>query len=132
MEVFKGLLVSIGWMFYSDGDTISMYQPIKKELHGNMRLYIEKQIVFQSNTLDIAYYIKQNQIESEILGLKKLTYPLDADQVIETLLIFNSKTICQGGPLMNDFPGKIIIRTFIHISNTFIILKQGFVLKPHT
>lgn len=82
-----------------------MYKPVKTESEG-VRIVVEKQIVFQSNTLDIAYYVNQKRIHPEVLGLQQLTYPLDTAKVNETIKVFHCKQICQGGPCIDDFPGK--------------------------
>lgn len=82
-----------------------MYKPVKTE-SGGVKIVIEKQIVFQSNTLDIAYFINQKRIHPEVLGLQQLTYPLDTTKVTKTIMVFHCKQICQGGPCIDDFPGK--------------------------
>lgn len=41
--------------------------------------------------------------------MTKLEYPMNDDTLTEAIKIFNSKQICQGGPRVIDFPGKILI-----------------------
>lgn len=114
MESFKSLLLSIGWLFYNDGFAVSMYKPAKTQ-SGGVRIVVEKQIVFQSNTLDIAYYVNQKRIHPEVLGLQQLTYPLDTAKVTDTIIVFHRKQICQGGPCIDDYPGKHFYTFFLCI-----------------
>lgn len=91
-------------MLYSDGNTMLMYKPVKTVI-GCIRMVIEKQIVFQSNTLHIDYYVNQKRVSPDILGLKQLTYPLDVTEVTNTVRMFDYLRICAGGPSVIDFPG---------------------------
>lgn len=84
MESCKQILLPVGWMLYHDESTTSMYKPVKKVI-GCVRIVIEKQIVFQFYTLHIDYYVNQKHINPEILGLKRLTYPIDTIEITNTI-----------------------------------------------
>lgn len=83
---------------------MSMYKPIKTIL-GDMRLVIEKQIVFEYSTLNVSYYVNHNRLNPEVLGLKHLTYPLNKIEVTDTIQLFEHIRICEGGPNVDQFPG---------------------------
>lgn len=91
-------------MLYCDGNVMSIYKPIKT-IFGDMRLVIEKQIVFEYSSLDVSYYVNHNRLDPEVLGLKHLTYPLNKILVTDTIQLFEHIRICEGGPSIDKFPG---------------------------
>lgn len=105
----------VGWMLYRDECIVSLYKPIKSECGSEMKVVIQKQIVFQSNILKISYYVNQKCRDPKVLGLSQLTYPLDFMKINETIKLFEQKQICQGGPSVINFPGR-----YLYISNCLI------------
>lgn len=71
-----------------------------------LELIIERQIVFNKN-LDIDLYVNQKRIGPELLELNKLEYSLNLNIITETIECFDSKKVCQGGPSVHNFPGKL-------------------------
>lgn len=104
---FKDLLLPVGWMLYQDVCMVSLYK-INKSSSNEIKIIIEKQIVFQSSSTNISYYVNQTRKDSAILGLKQLTYPLDMTEIANTVQLFDSKHICQGGPSVINFPGTYL------------------------
>lgn len=95
-------------MLYRDECLVSLYKPIKFECGHEMKVVIQKQIVFQSNILKISYYVNQKCRDPKILDLPQLTYPLDFMKINETIKLFEQKQICEGGPCVINFPGTLI------------------------
>lgn len=96
---------------------MSLYTP---NILDGVKVVIDKQIVFQSNSLDINYYVNQKCINATIFDFKPLTYPLDVLQVIENIKLFEKKQICQGGPSVINYPG-IYLKTIINYKDLLII-----------
>ncbi|KAL5236912.1 hypothetical protein ACI65C_004322 [Semiaphis heraclei] len=105
---YEELLMPVGWMLYRDECIVSLYKPIKSECGSEMKVVIQKQIVFQSNILKISYYVNQKCRDPKVLGLSQLTYPLDFMKINETIKLFEQKQICQSGPSVINFPGTYI------------------------
>jgi len=84
---------------------VSLYKPNKFECGSEMKVVIQKQIVFQSNILKISYYVNQKCRDPKI---PQLTYPLDFMKINETIKLFEQKQICEGGPSVINFPGTYI------------------------
>lgn len=125
----KEIILPVGWILYSDVNIISLYKP-NLSISDEIKVVVEKQIVFQSSTLDINYYVHQKCINPSILDFKLLSYPLDILQIIETIKLFERKQICQGGPKVINFPGiglllkllKLLYIIKVLINNYYIIL----------
>lgn len=121
-------------MLYDDKSTISMYKLVKKSI-GCVRIVIEKQIVYQFDTLHVDYYVNQKCISPEILGLKQLTYSIDTTEITNTIQMFECLRICSGGPSTIDFPciyfPKSLIKNYIAfcIINLMIFVLGVFVKK---
>jgi len=73
---FKGLLLPVGWILYQDLCMVSLYK-LNKSSSNEIKIIIEKQIVFQSSNLNISYFVNQKRQDSKRLDLKQLTYPLE-------------------------------------------------------
>lgn len=95
-------------MLYCDTNMITLYKPNKTGF-DDIKLVVEKQIVFQSNLSDIRYYVYQKRIDPSIVSPVELNFPLDMIKVAENVRLFEHKTICLGGPNVMDFPGTYII-----------------------
>lgn len=102
---YESLLLPVGWSLYHDGCIVALYKLIKFVEFNEAKIVIEKQIVFESSSLKVSYYVNQKRRNPENLGLQQLTYPLDTLQITETLQLFEQKEICQGGPSIIHFSG---------------------------
>lgn len=94
----------VGWILYHDVCMVSLYK-LNKSSSNEIKIIIEKQIVFQPSSLSISYYVNQKREDPKMLGLKQLTYPLDMIEIANTVQLFDTKFICQGGPSVINFPG---------------------------
>lgn len=101
------LLLPVGWVLYRDACLVSLYK-LNISSSNEMKIIIEKQIVFQSSSTNVSYYVNQKRQNANILGLKQLSYPLDMIEIADTVKLFDDKHICQGGPSIINFPGKYI------------------------
>lgn len=123
LDIFKEITLPTHWLTYQTEQGVTFYLPKYKTNQEKLELVIEKQIVFSKN-FDINYYVNQKRIEPELGGMNKLVYPLNVDSLTETIKFFNSKQICQGGPRVIDFPGKIVITkiNIIYANFTTVLL----------
>lgn len=102
---YESLLLPVGWSLYHDGYIVALYKLIKFIEFNETKIIIEKQIVFESNSLKVSYYVNQKRSNPENLDLQQLKYPLDTLQITETLQLFEQKEICQGGLNVKNFSG---------------------------
>jgi len=66
---FKDIILPVGWMLYRSLNIMSLYKP---NILDGIKVVIEKQIVFNSSSLDINYYVNQKCINPTIVDLKQL------------------------------------------------------------
>lgn len=95
-----------GWHSYKNEKTVIFYKPIINNINENKKqLIIEKQIVF-NDSLEIEFFVDKFCIQPEIAGISKLSYPIDLKCLTETIIAFNWKQKCQGGPKALHYPGN--------------------------
>jgi len=91
----------LGWASYTNNSTVVFYKPV----YLIEQLVIEKQIVI-TNDEDVNFYIFNEMIDPKKLGLIQIQFPLNIKNVLEAINYFHCKQICQGGPMVINFPGN--------------------------
>jgi len=99
---------------------VSLYK-LNKSSSNEIKIIIEKQIVFQSSNLNISYFVNQKRQDSKMLGLKQLTYPLDMIEIANTVQLFDNQLICQGGPSVINFPGIYAYLKYFGNNNNYYL-----------
>ncbi|VVC28888.1 Zinc finger, C2CH-type [Cinara cedri] len=114
----KTLILPIGWSTYTDKKTVVFHKPV----FNFNKLIIEKQMIITDDQ-NISFFIHQKTIDPLKAGLILIKNPLSTINVCEVISFFDYKQICQGGPLIMDFP-EIIKTKNAEIDNTLWRHKQ--------
>jgi len=99
--LINSVSLPLGWASYTNNSTVVFYKPV----YLIEQLVIEKQIVI-TNDDDANFYIFNKMMDSKKLGLIQIQFPLNIENVLEAINYFHCKQICQGGPMVINFPGN--------------------------
>lgn len=91
----------LGWASYNNNSTVVFFKPV----YLNDKLVIEKQILIKNDEV-ASFYIFNKLIDPTNVGLIQIKFPVNNKNVLEAINYFHCKQICQGGPMVINFPGK--------------------------
>lgn len=107
MLLIDSISLPLGWASYTNNSTVVFYKPV----FLIEQLVIEKQIII-TNDEDARFYIFNKMIDPTHVGLLQIKFPLNIKNVLETINYFHCKQICQGGPMVINFPGNSFLFYF--------------------
>ncbi|XP_029348104.1 uncharacterized protein LOC103309631 isoform X1 [Acyrthosiphon pisum] len=99
--LIDSISLPLGWTSYTNNNTVVFYKPV----FIIEQLVIEKQIII-TNDEDTRFYIFNKMIDPKNVGLLQIQFPLNIKNVLEVINYFHCKQICQGGPMVINFPGN--------------------------
>lgn len=101
-NIQDNIILPKGW--YIHDEVVLTYFKVKYErTEESVKVIIEKQIVITEDQ-KIMYFVKDNTITEQCLGIKNVTNSIN-EKIQCSIDLFDSKSLCSGGPSIIDCPG---------------------------
>lgn len=102
-NIQDSIILPKGWYIHSDEVVLTYFKTKHEKTEESVKVIVEKQIVITDDQ-KIMYFVKDNIIREECLGIKNVTNSVN-EKIQCSINLFDSKFVCPGGPNIIDYPG---------------------------